>query len=52
MEGHAETTGSIDPVDWLPEIWTARDVPTSLSKEHRGGLQDIDGKPPLSQPPL
>jgi len=40
--------------DWLPEEYCSgfRDAPTGLGEEHRGVLQDIDGDPPFTQPPL
>ena len=49
--GHVKITGGIDPMDWLPEDLTGRDMPTSLSKKHRGALRD-NGNHPFSQPLL
>jgi hypothetical protein len=52
---HPKVTGGIDPLDWLPEelnllgFW---DAPTGLSERHRGALRDIEGDPPVTQPPF
>ena len=54
-QGHPKIMGSTDPFDWLPKElnWSGfRDAPTGLSKEQGRALQDTDGNPPISQPPL
>jgi hypothetical protein len=45
---HPKITGGIDVLDWLPEEvnWSG------LDEERRGALRDIDGYPPITQPPF
>jgi hypothetical protein len=55
IEGHPRMTGVIDPFDWLPEgLYCSefQDAPTGLGEEYGGGLRDINGDPPFTQPPL
>jgi hypothetical protein len=55
IKGHPKITGVIDPLNWLPEelyLPGFRDAPIGIGEEHRGPLRDIDGDPPLIQPPL
>ena len=54
-QGHPKITVGTDPLDWLPEElkWSGfQDAPISLNEKEGRDLQDIDGDPPFSQPPL
>jgi hypothetical protein len=55
IEGHSKITRGIDPKDWLTEElnWSRFvDSLAGLCEEHRGNFRDVDGDPPVSQPPL
>lgn len=55
IKGNPLITGSIDPMDWLPEETNCagfRDASTVLSEKHRSTLPEVYTNPTFSQPPL
>jgi hypothetical protein len=50
---HSQITGSIDPLDWLPEnLYWSGFLDAPASDEHRGALRDTNDDPTFSQPSL
>ena len=52
---NSQITNCFDPLDWFPEqcYWSRLDkAPSGKREDYRGGLRDINGDSPFTQPPL